>query len=371
LAAHSAQAAKRLDHAQSIDLLGALPLQSRPLVVRFPQTAAQQNTGTGIEADYTFNVENPLSQDSDFVTGLQPGDIIKYSALPWQTDFNECTTNPNDVTYADWNVTYPDSENDADLRKGTKIWTTMWWPAHQPLQYAAVRTMGKNDPTYVWTTWAKGVPQTDAGDLKMVTEWAKLGFIIRNPFLPSSVYDTRQLAPITFTSRSSHSSASRPQKHQAATTKKRAMSDNPFLGNWTYRSFLNDPDINKSFNDLEFGVGTIVIEEAPMQTLKGTIGGSGWSLVLKGARQYGNPMHARFQGVGIVNGEKWVYDYEGYLVSQWPNGVDQIPAIIGSVVRTIPHSGSQPGTISPAGVVCSFYAVFAGPGSVGESAVGG
>ena len=75
------------------------------------------------------------------------------------------------------------------------------------------------------------------------------------------------------------------------------MSDNPFLGNWTYRSFLNDPDINKSFNDLEFGVGTIVIEEAPMQTLKGTIGGSGWSLVLKGARQYGNPMHARFQGV--------------------------------------------------------------------------
>src|SRR5262249_22513440 len=40
------------------------------------------------------------------------------------------------------------------------------------------------------------------------------------------------------------------------------MSDNPFVGNWTYRSFLNDPDINKSFNDLEFGVGTLVIEEA-------------------------------------------------------------------------------------------------------------
>jgi hypothetical protein len=75
------------------------------------------------------------------------------------------------------------------------------------------------------------------------------------------------------------------------------MSDNPFVGNWTYRSFLNDPDINKSFDALEFGGGTIVIEETPMQTLEGTIGGSGWSLVLKGARQYGNPMHARFQGV--------------------------------------------------------------------------
>jgi hypothetical protein len=138
------------------------------------------------------------------------------------------------------------------------------------------------------------------------------------------------------------------------------LSDNPFVGNWTYRSFLNDPDINKSFNDLEFGVGTLVLEDAPMQSLKGTIGGTGWSLALKGAREYGNPMHARFQGVGRVNGEKWVYDYEGYLVPDWPNGGGQIPAIVGSVVRTIPHSGSQPDTVAPAGVVCSFYAVRAG-----------
>ena len=29
-----------------------------------------------------------------------------------------------------------------------------------------------------------------AGDLKMVTEWAQLGFIIRNPFLPASTYDS-------------------------------------------------------------------------------------------------------------------------------------------------------------------------------------
>jgi hypothetical protein len=27
------------------------------------------------------------------------------------------------------------------------------------------------------------------------------------------------------------------------------------------------------------------------------------------------------------------------------------------VIRTIPHAGGQPGTIAPAGVVCSFYAV--------------
>jgi L-lysine epsilon oxidase C-terminal domain len=156
----------------------------------FLLSPAQENTGVGVNVDYTFNVENPLSQDSDFVKGLQPGDITKYSALPWQTDFNECTTNPTDITYADWNVNYPSSENDADLRKDTKVWTTLWWPAHRPLQYTEVTTVTGANPTYVWTNWSKGIPQTDAGDFKMTTEWTKLGFIIRNPYLPSSVYDS-------------------------------------------------------------------------------------------------------------------------------------------------------------------------------------
>ena len=42
---------------------------------------------------------------------------------------------------------------------------------------------------------------------------------------------------------------------------------------------------------------------------------------------------------------------------QWPNGVDQRPAIVGSVIRTIPHSSGEPGTVAPARVVASFYAV--------------
>ena len=135
------------------------------------------------------------------------------------------------------------------------------------------------------------------------------------------------------------------------------MSDNPFTGNWTYRSLLNNPDVNQAFNNLEFGRGTITINEDAMQLLSGTIGGPGWSLTLKGSREYGTPMRVRFQGTGIVNGEQWIYDYEGYLVAHWPNGVQQRPAIVGSVIRTIAHSGSEPGTVAPAGVVASFYAV--------------
>ena len=138
------------------------------------------------------------------------------------------------------------------------------------------------------------------------------------------------------------------------------MHDNPLVGSWTYRSFLNDPDIGTAFNDLKFGRGTIVIEEGPMAALKGTIGGPGWSLALKGSRAYGSPMQVRFQGTGVVGGAQWIYDYEGWLVPDWPNGVGQVPAIVGSVIRTIPHPGNGAGVVNPAGVVCSFYAVKTG-----------
>jgi hypothetical protein len=135
------------------------------------------------------------------------------------------------------------------------------------------------------------------------------------------------------------------------------MSDNPFVGTWTYRSLLNDPDVNTDFAKLEFGRGTIVIGEAAPELLTGTIGGPDWLLTLHGSRTYGYPSQVRFQGKGLVSGEWWIYDYVGWLVPVWPNSDDllQRAAIVGSVVRTIPHSNGQGGT-APAGVVASFYA---------------
>ena len=137
------------------------------------------------------------------------------------------------------------------------------------------------------------------------------------------------------------------------------MSDNPFVGTWTYRSLLNDQDINQDFAKLEFGRGDLVIEEAAPELLKGTIGGPGWSLTLHGSRGYGSPMQVRFQGRGLVSGEEWVYDYIGWLVPVWPNSDStlQQPAIVGSVTRTVPHSSGSDGGTAPAGVVASFYAV--------------
>src|SRR6185437_8655807 len=150
---------------------------------------------------------------------------------------------------------------------------------------------------------------------------------------------------------------------QRAMQGEKTMSDNPFVGSWTYRSLLNDPAIGTAFNDLEFGRGTLVIAAAAPELLTGTIGGDGWSLALHGSRGYGSPMAVRFQGRGIVGGEEWVYDYIGWLVPVWPNSdaSKQRPAIVGSVTRTIPHPTGKDGkAIAPAGVVASFYAVYAG-----------
>ncbi len=136
------------------------------------------------------------------------------------------------------------------------------------------------------------------------------------------------------------------------------MEGNPFVGTWTYRSLLNDPDISTPFAQLEFGSGKIVIEDAPPERLTGTIGGTGWSLALRGSRSYGSPAQVRFQGKGIVGGEEWIYDYIGWLVPVWPASTDSLDVgvIVGSVTRTIPHS-SGTGGIAPAGFVASFYAV--------------
>jgi hypothetical protein len=133
---------------------------------------------------------------------------------------------------------------------------------------------------------------------------------------------------------------------------------NPFVGSWTYRSLNNDPDLQTDFNDLEFGLGTLVITETGPAELGGTIGGPGWSLDLHGSFGFGSPMQVRFQGKGTVSGELWIYDYIAWLVPVWPSSTDgqQVASLVGSVTRTIPHSSSGGGT-SPAGVVASFYAV--------------
>lgn len=126
---------------------------------------------------------------------------------------------------------------------------------------------------------------------------------------------------------------------------------NSLAGNWSYRSLINNPDLSTPFNDLRFGMGNLVLEEPTSGVVGGTLGGTGWSLDLDGTVTTGDPTKIRFQGRGEISGELWVYDYIGFLVSDWPNGIDQVDAVVGTIIRTEPHGTAR------AGFVASWYAV--------------
>jgi hypothetical protein len=131
--------------------------------------------------------------------------------------------------------------------------------------------------------------------------------------------------------------------------------DSPFVGTWTYRSFHNEAEPTDGDTEkvaaLLFGEAQMTIAEAPADALLGRLEFDGGGLELRGARSYGAPFTIRFQGVGSGAAEGWIYDYVAYLVPRWPHGVEQRPALVGSVIRTVPHDGAS------AGYVASFIAV--------------
>ena len=132
------------------------------------------------DSNYAFYAGADLSQANDFVVGLQPGDLTKYMGVPWQADFNECSTQTIDITYELFNQINPDSDNDKLLDRQQKVWETLWWPAHRPMQ--TYEQVVANDPSSIaWLDWTPGIPQTLAGDLRMVTEWWRLSVVRSNP----------------------------------------------------------------------------------------------------------------------------------------------------------------------------------------------
>jgi hypothetical protein len=166
-------------------------IKADPAFSAFRQTAAQMNQQRGgVPAiDYIAYTGDPLSQDSNFARGLQPGDLTKSMALPWQSDFNECTMQDVNITYTAWNNLYPGSEGDQQLARSEQLWATMWWPAHRPLQTYEVVSLTNGQPSYQMLNWSRGIPGTNAGDLKMTTAWSQLGFVVQNPYQPAPTLD--------------------------------------------------------------------------------------------------------------------------------------------------------------------------------------
>jgi hypothetical protein len=162
-------------------------IKADPTFSAFGMTAGQANAWRGgvPVTDYIASQSTDLALEDDFDRGMQPGDLTKHMAVPWQADFNECSIEVIDVTYEKWNELYPQSVADEVLERARRSWQTLWWPAHRPLQSWEVEGVAPDGTvSYQWREWARGVPQTNAGDLEMVTEWARLGFVVSNPHLP-------------------------------------------------------------------------------------------------------------------------------------------------------------------------------------------
>jgi hypothetical protein len=133
-------------------------------------------------------------------------------------------------------------------------------------------------------------------------------------------------------------------------------------GNWTYRSYRNDPQLvdGNAAKALAmiFGEGVFSFAMKGKTKLTGKLDmGSNYVLTLTGKvspARGASPSTFHIVGLGVPNSPtaNWRYDYHGWPAYEWPDGVDQVPSLVGSVVRVVAH-----GPKSPAGVVATFIAV--------------
>jgi L-Lysine epsilon oxidase N-terminal/L-lysine epsilon oxidase C-terminal domain len=116
-----------------------------------------------------FVPNGPLSLDFDPRRGMEPGDVTRYMAVPWQADFNECSSQPID---------------------GRTLW---WWPAQRPeFVYLAPEPRGRvaavpppDESTGRQVAWiGSDFDQLGADfiafadDVDMVKYWDRLGFVL-------------------------------------------------------------------------------------------------------------------------------------------------------------------------------------------------
>jgi hypothetical protein len=156
-----------------------------------------------------------------------------------------------------------------------------------------------------------------------------------------------------------------------------------FTGNWTYRSFINNPELGAKADEVFLAKADLILEvggaggasagleEGGVSAGLDLGGGSEISgkqsfrngvnvyLTVSGTAEPGKPPTIRFRATGVkgTQTEGWIYDFIGYLAPFWPEGKEQRPAIVGTVIRTVPHKSLEGGEVRPAGVTLSFIAV--------------
>ena len=127
-----------------------------------------------------------------------------------------------------------------------------------------------------------------------------------------------------------------------------------FNGNWTYRSLYNAP-ANTPFANLEFAQAVMRFKNNSGDSIFGILDmGPGYALNLRGKLTTSNgstTFYIEGNGVPNTNTTNWEYDYQGYIVPKWKNGIQQADACAGSVIRSKPHGNAK------AGQTATFYLV--------------
>jgi hypothetical protein len=108
-----------------------------------------------------------LRFERDFTDGLEPGDVSQFMALPWQADFNQCSSQPVDKHF---------------------VW---WWPPQRPVFVYAERDTPHMIPEWEQVAWV-GTSRDQKADgfvgfvdnMDMVRNWHKLGFVAHAPAVP-------------------------------------------------------------------------------------------------------------------------------------------------------------------------------------------
>lgn len=153
---------------------GAGPFRVRPKQLAY--TKARASEQPLLTAGYV-----PRHVESD---GLEPGDLSKFMAVPWHTDYNSCAT-------------HVPSPNPPGNR--TVFWS---WPAQRPVAvYAAADvTWGSNTPPddtptqgpvlgqQRWSVRGEGTDSPDAENwgryqvrLEMLANWSRIGVVLQSP----------------------------------------------------------------------------------------------------------------------------------------------------------------------------------------------
>lgn len=108
---------------------------------------------------YHLSLDN--GANNDYSGGLEPGDLSKYMAQPWQADFNECSIQ---------NIS--NLELNSPRVATTNYW---WWPAQRPY---AVFPQGQAEQL-PWTRgFVNDTNTNNLSDIQMVTCWKYMGFVV-------------------------------------------------------------------------------------------------------------------------------------------------------------------------------------------------